>query len=163
MDGGSRLAYEQSLFEHSAIELDVLLELLPILASPKHYGLSEAEQKILAVAVLVHDVGKETDAWQAYIRDPAPAQSVPHVLPELTRAVVPELCAAMGFEELSEPVQRIMAHCAEFHHNRPGRSDGAILEAMLAGGSDRFLGSHCEVRGRGFGSTPAGPGSRSAR
>lgn len=32
-----------------------------------------------------------------------------------------------------------MAHCAEFHHNRPGRSDGAIMEAMLGGGSDRFL------------------------
>jgi hypothetical protein len=134
-----RRGYEQSLFEHSVIELDVLLELLPILASPRHYGLSETEQKVLAVAVPAHDVGKETDAWQAYIRDPAPAHSVPHVLPELTRAVVPELCAALGFEELSQPVQRVMAHCAEFHHNKPGRSDGAIVEAMLTGGSDRFL------------------------
>src|SRR5438034_469159 len=32
-----------------------------------------------------------------------------------------------------------MAHCAEFHHAKPGRSDGAIMEAMLGGGSDRFL------------------------
>ena len=56
--------YEQSLLEHSLIELDVLLELLPILASARHYGLSEKEQRILTVAVLAHDVGKETGAWQ---------------------------------------------------------------------------------------------------
>ncbi len=67
-----RRSFEQSLFEHSLIELDVLLELLPILET---YGLSETEKKILAVAVLAHDAGKETDAWQAYIRDPRPSRS----------------------------------------------------------------------------------------
>jgi hypothetical protein len=131
--------HEQSLFEHSLIELDVLLELLPILGSPRHYGLSEAEERILAVAVLVHDVGKEIDPWQAYIHDPRPECWVPHVIPELTRAVVPEICAELGFEDLGEPVRCIMAHCAEFHHSRPGRSDGAIVEAMLAAASDRLL------------------------
>ncbi len=131
--------YEQSLFEHSLIELDVLLSLLSILASPRHYRLSETEQKVLTVAVLIHDAGKETDAWQEYIHDGRQDHRLSHILPELTQAVVPELCAALGFERLDDPVQRIMAHCAEFHHNRPGSSDGAILEAMLSGGSERFL------------------------
>jgi hypothetical protein len=134
-----RRGYEQSLFEHSLIELDVLLELLPILGSPRHYSLSETEEAVLAIAVLAHDVGKETDAWQVYIGDPRPDRWVPHILPELTRAVMPELCATLGFSKQGEAVERIMAHCAEFHHNRPGRSDGAILEVMLSGGSDRFL------------------------
>jgi hypothetical protein len=40
-----RRGYEQSLFDHSLIELDVLLELLLILASPRHYGLREEGQK----------------------------------------------------------------------------------------------------------------------
>jgi hypothetical protein len=131
--------YEQSLLEHSLIEVDVLLELLPILSSPRHYNLSDAEQKILLVAALVHDVGKETEEWQAYIRNPQSGRWVSHIVPELTRSVTPTLCAVLGFESLGEPVQRIMAHCAEFHHSRPGRSDGAILEAMFSGGSDRFL------------------------
>lgn len=142
-----RRRYEQNLFEHSLIELDLLLELLPILASPRHYGLSEAEQEVLMAAVLVHDVGKETETWQAYIRDPHPDRKVLHVVPELTRTVVPQLCAALGFQNLDDPVQRIMAHCAEFHHARPGRSDGAIMEAMLSGGSDRFLTLAHLVRG----------------
>lgn len=132
-----RRGQEQSLFEHSLIELDVLLELLPILERPRHYGLSATEAMILAVAVVIHDVGKETDPWQAYIRGEGP--KTPHVFPDLTRTVVPELCAALGFDDLQEPVQRVMAYCAEFHHNKPGRSDSAILEAMLTGGSDRFL------------------------
>ncbi|MBI3799800.1 MAG: hypothetical protein HY268_22855 [Deltaproteobacteria bacterium] len=134
---GKRRDFEQSLFEHSLIELDVFLELCPILASPQHYSLSDAEQKILTAAIVVHDVGKEADAWQAYIGNKGP--SVPHVIPELTRAVIPQLCSALGLEGLGDSIQRIMAHCAEFHHNRPGRSDGAFLEAMLTGGSDRFL------------------------
>ncbi|MFQ5802014.1 MAG: hypothetical protein ACE5JQ_03845 [Candidatus Methylomirabilales bacterium] len=134
-----RREYEQSLFEHSLIELDVLLELLPVLERSRHYGLSETEKMVLAVAVLAHDVGKETDPWQAYIRDPRPDRWVPHVIQELTRTVVPEMCTALGLEGLGESVQRIAAHCAEFHHSRPGRGDGAILEAILIGGSDRFL------------------------
>jgi hypothetical protein len=54
--------FEQSLFEHSLIELDVFLELCPILASPSHYGFTDSEQKVLATAIMIHDVGKETDA-----------------------------------------------------------------------------------------------------
>jgi hypothetical protein len=131
--------HEQTLLEHSLIEVDVLLEVLPIISSSLHYNLNETEQKILLVAVLAHDIGKETDEWQAYVRDPQPARGIGHIFPELTRAVVPALCTTLGFESLAEPVQRTMAHCAEFHHSRPGRSDGAILEAILTGGSDRFL------------------------
>jgi hypothetical protein len=41
-----RRGFEQSLFEHSLIELDVLLEMPPILQSPRHYGLSETEKKL---------------------------------------------------------------------------------------------------------------------
>lgn len=132
-------AYEQSLLEHSLIEVDVLLELLPILSSSRHYGLSEVEQKILLVALLAHDVGKETNEWQAHIRSPQPGRGVSHIVPELTRRVVPTLCTALGFESLADPVQRVMAHCAELHHARPGRSDSAILEVMLSGGTNRFL------------------------
>ena len=54
---------QQSLFEHSLIELDVLLELLQILSLPRHYGLSAEEQKIHMVAILIHDVGKKTAIW----------------------------------------------------------------------------------------------------
>ena len=134
-----RLGYEQSLFEHSLVELDVLLELLPILADPRHYNLNQTERKILAVAVLVHDVGKETDLWQRYLQDLHPKRKMSHILPDLTSAVIPDLCNVLGFESLDEPVQRIMAHCAQFHHSKPGQSDGTVFEAILGGGSDRFL------------------------
>lgn len=138
---------KQSLFEHSLMEVDVLLELLPILAKPNHYNLSEVEQEILLVSVLVHDVGKETSPWQEYIKEPNPKYRVSHIFPELTGLVVSDLCVVLGFDEIGTPVQKIMAHCANFHHSRPGRSDSAILEAMLTGGSDRFLTLAHLVRG----------------
>ncbi len=133
-----RRTYEQSLFEHTLVELDVLTALLPILVRPQHYGLTEAEAAILLVAVVVHDVGKETNSWQAYISDSRPVRSLSHIYPELTRSVVPELCAITGLEGQEEAVQQIMALCAEFHHSRSGKSNGAILEAVLTGGTDRF-------------------------
>ncbi len=129
----------QSLFEHSLAEVDVLLELQPILAEARHYGLTETEGNILAVAALVHDAGKETDEWQRYVRASSPAKWVSHVSPELVRDVVPEVCKALGFDEIAEGVQRTMAHCAELHHTQPGSGDGAIMEALLRGGTDRFL------------------------
>lgn len=131
--------YEQSLLDHSLIELDVLIELFPILAGAHHYGLTHDEQRILTVAVLAHDLGKETDEWQAYIREPRFDRWISHILPDLTKSVVPGLCAELASANMEAPVHQIMSHCAGFHHSRPGRSDGAIMEAMLSGGSDRFL------------------------
>lgn len=131
--------YEQSLFEHSMTVLDVLLGLIPIIAHPKHYSLSEEEQIILAVSVLAHDIGKETDTWQIYIQNPTSGPWASHIIPDLTRDTIPRICAALNHDGISDSVQKIMSHCIEFHHSRPGRSDGAILEAMLSGGSDRFL------------------------
>ncbi|MGI6604024.1 MAG: hypothetical protein ACOX2S_02925 [bacterium] len=130
---------EQTLFEHSLIELDVLLELLPILEKAQHYSLDKTEKKILLISALAHDVGKETDAWQAYVKGEHSDRIVPHVVPSLTAAVVPELCAALQFPEISGPVQSIMALCANSHHRRPGQSDGTILQAMLTNTTDRFL------------------------
>lgn len=136
--GYEQSLFEQSLFEHSLIESDVLLTLLPILSDTRHYGLSEAEQEILIVAVFAHDVRKETDAWQSYVR--SFRDYVPHIIPDLTREVIPPIGAALGFVGRAEGT---MAVCAEFHYSRPGRSDSSIMEAVLSGdpkrGSDRFL------------------------
>jgi hypothetical protein len=56
---------ERSRREHSLIELDVLLELLPILESRRHYGLSVDEGKIPAGEVPV-----ERQAGERQLRPP---------------------------------------------------------------------------------------------
>ena len=53
---GKKGAFTQSLLQHTDVELNVLLELLPILARPEHSGLSELEQQALIVGQIVHDV-----------------------------------------------------------------------------------------------------------
>jgi hypothetical protein len=129
----------QSLFEHTLIELDVLLQLVPLLRDPKHYGLAALEESILAVAILVHDAGKETDDWQTFVKNSGIVPWVSHILPDLSDQLVPEICEALGMADLSSAVHRVIVNCAGIHHDRPGRSDAAVIEAMLTGASDRFL------------------------
>ncbi|MBX9685141.1 MAG: hypothetical protein K2X27_00490, partial [Candidatus Obscuribacterales bacterium] len=131
-----RSHFEQSLLEHSLIELDTLLELLPTLSSSSHYGLTQQEQEILCVSVLVHDTGKETAAWQEFIQ--GKGERVGHINLDLTLSVIPEVCSALNLNVTTETVGEIMARIAEFHHNKPGRSDGDIFSAMLTNTTERF-------------------------
>jgi hypothetical protein len=129
----------QSLYEHSLIELDVFLRLAPIFRDPRHYGLSKQEENVLVVSFIVHDAGKETDEWQEYVKSPGGVGWVSHILPELSEKLVPQICTAVGFADVSSDVHRVMVNCAGIHHDRPGRSDAAIIGAMLTGATDRFL------------------------
>src|SRR6185312_4395187 len=113
----------QSLYEHSLIELDVFLRLAPILRDPKHYGLSDLEESVLTVSLLVHDAGKETDEWQAYVKSAGTVPWLSHILPELSEKLVPGICAELSLADMSSDVHRVMVHCAGIHHDRPGRSD----------------------------------------
>ena len=97
---GKRGTFTQSLLQHTDIELNVLLTLLPILAKAKHYGFTESEQQSLIVGQIVHDVGKETEEWQRYVRTPRKQQRgryVSHVLRPLTDDAVNDLVEHLGF------------------------------------------------------------------
>jgi hypothetical protein len=135
----AKSASGQSLYEHSLIELDVFLTLAPILRDPKHYGLTQLEEMILIVSLIVHDAGKETDEWQTYVTATGPRESVSHILPDLSAELVPQICADLGFEDISVQVHRVIVNCAGIHHNRPGQSAPAIFETLLSGTVDRFL------------------------
>jgi hypothetical protein len=129
----------QSLYEHTLIELDAFLQLAPILRDPKRYGLTDLENWIIVVALIVHDAGKERAEWQEYVTSRGAAQWVSHIVPELSEVLVPEICASLGIEGIDTAVHQVIAGCAGIHHNRPGRSDAAILRAMLTDVPSRFV------------------------
>ena len=129
----------QSLYEHTLIEIDAFLQLGSILRDPKRYGLTELENWILIVALIVHDAGKETDAWQNYVTSRGAIQQLSHIAPELTEKLVPEICAALRIAGIGPEVHQVIAQCAGIHHDRPGRSDAAIFKAMLTGVPHRFV------------------------
>ena len=129
----------QSLFEHSLIELDAFLTMAPIFRDPKHYELTDLEVNILTVALIVHDAGKETDAWQRYVNENKTSSYVSHIIPELSAELAPGICRALDLEDLSAQVHKVIVNCAGMHHDRPGRSNGAIIEAILTDVTDRFV------------------------
>lgn len=86
--------FEQSLLEHSANCLDVMLVLLPTLK--ESLNLSDEEEQSLILGITIHDVAKERDKWQAYVQ--GKGEYEPHIIPEYTAAAVEELAEWLGFE-----------------------------------------------------------------
>ncbi|MFO8091371.1 MAG: hypothetical protein R6U13_16145 [Desulfatiglandaceae bacterium] len=141
-----RRDFEQSLFEHTMVELDAFLSLFPILRKSEHFGLSENEEMILATSVIAHDVGKERPEWQKYIF--GKGAYVSDVDPQLTREIIPELCHFLGFESLAGSVLNVMENCVNLHM-RHERSDANVVRALLQAGDRWKTGSF----------SPAGTGS----
>ncbi len=126
--------FEQSLFEHTMVELDALLSLLPILKKPNHFDLTEEEEKILIASIIAHDVGKERPEWQEYIL--GKREFVSDVDPALTGEVIPELCNTLGFQDINEKVMNVIENCVNLHM-RHERGDANVIMAMLKG-KDRW-------------------------
>lgn len=127
-----RHLFDQSLFDHTLVELDAMLQLLPILTQPNHFNLSEVEQQVLIVSLLAHDVGKERPEWQEYIA--GRRAFISDVDPSLTRAIVPGLCATLRFEAVGQQVLAVIENCINLHMSHQ-RSDANVVLGMLQGNS----------------------------
>jgi hypothetical protein len=129
--------FEQSLFDHTRIEIDALLQLAPIFSRTNHFGLTDNELEILIVALMAHDVGKQLDEWQDYIGGRNDALS--DVNRRLTAEVVPTLYPALGLEP-REGVDQVIENCINLHM-RHERRPGNVLDAILGarGSQDRWF------------------------
>lgn len=126
--------FNQSLFEHTLVELDTTLHLLTILKLPHHFGLTPEEEEILVASIVAHDVGKERPEWQEYILGRRAFLS--DVDPELTRDALPGLCTTLGFSGLDQKVMAVMENCVNLHMSRE-RSDANVVLAIFQG-ADRW-------------------------
>ncbi|NLI12601.1 hypothetical protein [Pelotomaculum propionicicum] len=124
-------AYQQSLFEHTMCELDVLLQLLPILRLPNHYDLKLEEEQILIVSVIGHDIGKETKEFQDYIKGLSQEKAL-HIITGLTKKVVPEICEILGFSDLQHYSHQIIENCINLHMSR-NRTDANLIFSIFQG------------------------------
>lgn len=129
-----RRQFDQSLFEHSLVELDFAVQLLPILRRPNHFGLSPEEEQILITALVAHDVGKERTEWQEYIL--GRRGFVSDVDPALTRSILPDLCETLGFSGLDHKVMAVIENCINLHMSHE-RRDANVVMAILQG-TDRW-------------------------
>ena len=103
-----RRNFEQSLFDHTLIEIDTLITLLPLLQHTFSPSLTESEEQVLLTSVLAHDVGKELDEWQEYVMGRRDFLS--DVNQELAEEVVPELASQFGFSDVAEMLSSVLLH-----------------------------------------------------
>ncbi|HRQ42247.1 MAG TPA: hypothetical protein PLD25_30375 [Chloroflexota bacterium] len=118
--------FEQSLFDHTLIEIDAFIALLPLLRNTFDPSLTEQEEQVLLTSTLAHDVGKELDEWQKYIKGQRGFLS--DVNRELTERVVPQLAAMFGFSHVEEMLSSVLLHM------RNERTDANVMERVLFGG-----------------------------
>ncbi len=120
-----RKAFEQSLFDHTLIELDAFITLLPILRSTFIPALTEQEEQVLLASVVAHDVGKELDEWQEYVM--GRRNFLSDVNRELAEQVVPQLAALLGFTGIEEMLTSVLLHM------RYERTPAKVMERVLFG------------------------------
>jgi len=122
--------YDQSLFEHTLVELDMLLNILPIIHQSLHFDLTEEEESILITSVIAHDVGKERPEWQEYVL--GRGKFLSDIDPELTKRVLPELCMILSFPDLGKNIMAVIENCVDLHMSHE-RKDTNVVMAILKG------------------------------
>lgn len=119
--------FEQSLFDHTRIEIDALLQMAPIFSDTKHFGLTKEEIELLVVTLMAHDIGKQLPEWQEYIH--GRHESLSDVNRKLTAEVVPTLYPALGLEP-NEDAERVIENCINLHMKHE-RRPANVLDAVL--------------------------------
>ena len=117
--------FEQSLFDHTLIELDALIILLPLLRQSFVPPFSEQEEQVMLTAVLLHDIGKELDEWQEYVL--GRREFVSDVNRELAERVLSELTTLFGFSGLEEILSAVVLHM------RHERTQAKVINRLLFG------------------------------
>ncbi len=117
---------EQSLFEHTLIQLDLLISLFPLLQRRESFNLSQEEMQVLWLAALCHDIGKETDAWQAYILGHGEPTS--HCIPELAQEAVQDLLNEYGWKQtlLTSAISGVLLHM------KNSRTPANVLQQVIS-------------------------------
>ena len=103
-----RRGFEQSLFDHTLIEVDALITMLPLLQQTFSPPLTEAEEQVLLTSVLAHDAGKELPEWQEYVMGKRDFLS--DVNQELAEEVVSELANHFRFSGVDEMLSSVLLH-----------------------------------------------------
>lgn len=109
--------YNQSLFDHTMVALDVLITLLPILKKTFEPELSEQEEQVLIASVIAHDAGKVTPEFQAYIT--GRNNYVSDVNRDLDEKVLKELTNQLNFEKCEEMLSAVLLHMR--HERTPAK------------------------------------------
>jgi hypothetical protein len=120
-----RKLFEQTLFDHTVVELDALLVLMPLLRPTFSPPLTEQEEEILVASVIAHDVGKELLEWQEYVLGRRAFLS--DVNQKLAEEVVPQLASRLGFKGVDEMLSGVLLHM------KYERTPAKVMDRVLFG------------------------------
>ena len=123
-------SYTQSLYHHTAAQINFLLALRTLLCSSSGPNLTEDQFLALFTGSLCHDAGKENPEWQrALLRGTKPPH---HVDEKRAREVATDCAQRLGLSERSGFVSTIVA--AISLHHKATQGVASTLNQLLCGG-----------------------------
>lgn len=115
---------EQTLLAHALSVLDTLAACLPFVAEESYPPLTRGEVQGLLLAAFLHDAGKVSDAFQAYLCDEGPPAE--HVDPETIRFLAISAAREAGID-LGSAIDDVVSQ-AVLHDRRMRRDRGELAE-----------------------------------
>ena len=134
-----RRSFEQSLFDHTLIEIDALITMLPLYQQTYSPPLTETDEQVLLTSVLAHDVGKELPEWQEYVMGKRDFLS--DVNQELAGEVVSELANHFGFGGVNEMLSSVLLHMR--YERTPAKVASRLLFGQHTNPRWKNIGRHC--------------------
>jgi len=111
-------SYAQSLYDHTAAQINFLLALRTLLCSSYGLNLNEDQFLVVFTGALCHDAGKENPDWQRALRRGTPLPH--HVNEEKTREVAADWAQRIGLAQRADFMSAVVAVIALHHKATQG-------------------------------------------
>lgn len=123
-------SYSQSLYHHTAAQINFLLALRTLLCSSYGPNLNEDQFLVAFAGALCHDAGKEDLDWQRALLRGTPLPH--HVYEDKTREVVADWAQRMGLAQRTDFMAAVAAVIGLHHKATQGAA--STLDLLLNGG-----------------------------
>jgi hypothetical protein len=132
--GKQKHGINQSLFDHTLVVLDSLIALLPLLRGTYSPGLTAEEERLVLTSAVVHDVGKELDEWQRYVRGERGFLS--DVNRRLAEEIVPQIARELASDDMTSSVCEVVNEILSgvLLHMKHERTPANVMDRVLFGG-----------------------------
>ena len=131
--GKQKHGVNQSLFDHTLVVLDSLIAILPLLRQTFVPKLTDEEERLVLVSAIAHDVGKELEEWQSYVR--GERKFLSDVNRRVAQEIVPQIAHLLSSDQQGTDVTNVVNEILSgvLLHMKHERTPANVMDRVLFG------------------------------